>query len=141
MTVVTVPPPSPPGQAAIPPPPGPGSPEAERERQLAVIDWRAEAQRLLDGCVARPDALRQPVALNVVFAPIPETTGYVPQRLSPVAISIPVHELRRLWRDTDPDALQGCIDRVRSLTLAVPLGPNAPAQALPASTEGVLVTL
>jgi hypothetical protein len=141
MTVMTVPPPPPPGQPAMPPPSAPVSPEREAQRQLALIDWKAEAQRLLDGCVARPEALRQPVALNVVFAPISDGTGYVPQRLSPVAISVPGHELRRLWHDTDPDALQGCIDGIRSLTLAVSPAPNAPAQALPASTESVLVRL
>ena len=142
MTVMTVPPPPPPGQAYRPSPPiGPGSPEREGQRQLALIGWKAEAQRHLDDCVARPEAMRQPVALQVVFAPPPSGSGYIPQQLSPVAISVPVHELRRLWRDTDPDALQVCIDRIRSVTLAVSPAHGAPAQALPASTETVLVTL
>src|SRR6185295_10775294 len=61
MTVMTAPPP--PGQALLPPPPtGPRSPEREAQRQLALVGWSAEAQRLLDSCVARPEAVRQPVA-------------------------------------------------------------------------------
>jgi hypothetical protein len=142
MTVMTVPPPLRPGQASIPPPStGPGAPEAEGQRQLALVGWKSEAQRVLDNCVARPEAMRQPVALDVVFAPPTGGTGYTPQLLSPVAISVPAHELRRLWRDTDPDALQACIDRIRSLPLAVPPARGAVAQALPASAERVLVTL
>jgi hypothetical protein len=142
MTVMTVPPPVPPGQAPPPPPPsGPASPGVEAQRQIALIGWKAEAQHLLDDCVARPEALRQPVALDVIFAPPPSGAGYTPQQLAPVAISVPVHELRRLWRDTDPDALQGCIDRMRGMALAVPQARNAPAQALPASAESVLVKL
>jgi hypothetical protein len=142
MTVMTVPPPPPPGQAYMPPPPvGPSSPEREGQRQLALIGWKAEAQQHLDSCVARPETMRQPVAHHVVFAPPPSGTGYAPQQLSPVAISVPVPELRRLWRDTDPDALQVCIDRIRTLTLAVPPGHDAIAQALPASMESVLVKL
>ena len=47
----------------------------------------------------------------------------------------------RLWRDTDPEGLQGCLERVRGLALAVPVPPNATAQVLPAAVETLLVQL
>jgi hypothetical protein len=141
MLVVTAPAPLPPGQAPPLPPIGPRSPEADLERRRALIGWQVRAQRLLDDCVARPASTREPVALDVMFAPPRSATGHVPQQLTPAAISVPVHALQRLWRDTDPDALQGCLDRLRSLELAVPAARNDPPQALSASAESVLVKL
>lgn len=112
-------------------------PEAEAQRQQALVGWKLQVQQLLDECVARPAAQRRPTILNVSFAPAPTASGATMQQLSPVAISLPPHELRRLWHDTDPDGLQECIDRVRMLPLAVPVA----VHALPASMESLPVQL
>jgi hypothetical protein len=139
MTIMTVPAAIPTGQTRPPLPTGPVSPEAQAQRQMALHAWKAEVQRHVDDCVARPAPLRQPVALAVIFAPLLGDAEYVPQQLSPAVVSVPVQELRRLWRDTDPDALQECVDRIRMMTLAVPTARNAPAQALPGAVETVLI--
>jgi len=141
MSVMTVPAPSLPGTAHPPPPAGPVSPERETQRQIALVGWTAEAQRMLDRCVARGEAERSPVALDVWFAPAAGAAGSSAQQLSPVAISVPVEALRRLWNDTDPDALQACVDRLRTLDLVVPASGRGPVQPLSASAESVLVTL
>jgi hypothetical protein len=124
-----------------PPPADPLSPEAEAQHRQALTGWQHEVQRLLDDCVARPAALRQPVTLNVLLVPPPEGSELAVQQLSPAVVSIPPAELRRLWRDTDPDGLQVCLDRVRALALAVPIAPGASARVLPASAEPLLVRL
>ena len=131
-----------PSRAAPPPPPAdPLPPEAEAQRGQALGGWQRAVQQLLDECVARPAALRQPVMLNVLLAPPPEGAGLAPQRLAPAAVSIPPADLRRLWRDTDPDGLQVCLDRVRALTLTVPLAPGRSARVLPVSPELLQVQL
>lgn len=115
----------------------PLSPEAEAQRQQALVGWKLQVQQLLDQCVARPAAQRRPTILNVSFASAPAASGATMQQVSPVAVSLPPHELQRLWHDTDPDGLQECIDRVRMLPLAVPVA----AHALPASMESLPVQL
>lgn len=123
------------------PPPGPPSPEVQAQLHQALAGWQIQAQQLLDGCVARPKAERQPVPMDVYFAPPGATDGPAPQQLAPIAVSVPVHELRRLWLDTDPDELQACLDRVRTLALPVPPAPQQTAQVLPSSMETLLVQL
>ncbi|HWU86177.1 MAG TPA: hypothetical protein VN253_02835 [Kofleriaceae bacterium] len=140
--VSTAPAPRPPGAPPLPlPPTGPLAPEAEAQRQQALVGWKHQAQALLDGCVPRRAAERQPVMLNVMFAPAPAAADLAVQQLSPAVVSIPPHDLRRLWRDIDPDELQGCLERVRALPLSVPMAPRAVAQVLPPSTETLLVQL
>jgi hypothetical protein len=108
---------------------------------MAVVGWQVDAQRHLDRCVARPEALRQHVALEVIFAPPSSNKGYLEQELVPVVIVAPATALRRLWRDTDPDALQRCLDDLRASALTVPAVHDEPAQPLPASAESVVVSL
>ncbi len=144
--VETLPGPRPAGAPPAPPPPtGPLPPELVAQRHVALAGWRAQAQALLDECVARPAAERRPVPLDVHFAPwpAPAMDGPAVPRLAPAAVSVPPHELRRLWQDTDPDELQACLERVRTLALPLPAGPEAPAQAQasPAAIETVLVQL
>jgi hypothetical protein len=123
------------------PPTGPLPPEVQARRDQALTGWQLQAQQLLDGCVARPAAERRPVPLDVIFAPAAAANGLTVQQLSPMAVSVPPHELRRLWRDTDPDELQRCLDRVRTLALSVPAASKTSAQVLPAAMETVLVQL
>lgn len=139
--VTTAPAPRPSG--TLPPPPPTERPPAEVEAQLhlALARWQIQAQRILDRCVARPVAERKRVVLDVFFAPPATAGGWAVQRLAPVAVSISPHALRRLWRDTDPDELQGCLGRLRTLALPVPAAPKLPSQVLPASTESVLVQI
>lgn len=137
MTVMTVPASPPADQTATPFRVAPVSPEQETQRRIALIGWAAEAQRMLDDCVARPEPQRRPVELDVLFAPL----AGAGDPMAAVAISVPVQELRRLWHDTDPDALQGCMDQIRSLGLVVPPVGAAPVLPLSASAESVLVTL
>lgn len=141
MTVMTVPATRPPGSAALVPPTGPVSGEAAVVRHTALMAWQANAQRHLDRCVARPEALRQQVALEVIFAPAPSNTGYLDQALVPAVLAAPAAALRRLWRDTDPDALQRCLDDLRAAVLAVPPVRDEPARPLPAAAEIVIVQL
>lgn len=139
--VATVPVATPSGAPPPLPPSEPLSPEGEAQRHLALTGWQQQAQQLLDECVARPTAQRRPVPLGVFFAPPPVADGLAVQQLSPVAVSMPPDELRRLWRDTDPDELQGCLDRMRMLALSVPAASTTPALVLPAAMETVLVQL
>lgn len=140
--VAVVPGPRPAGAPPVPPPPtAPFSSEMEAQRHVALAGWRTQAQVLLDECVARPVAARATVPLDVFFAPAPPADGPAASRLIPAAVSIPPHELQRLWRDVDPDELQGCLERVRALALPLPAGPEAPAHAPPVSIETVLVQL
>lgn len=139
--VVAVPTPTASGAPPPLPPTGPLPPALDAQRHQALGGWQRQVQQLLDECVARPAELRTPVPLNVFFAPPPAPTGLASQQLVPVAVSLPPPELRRLWRDTDPDGLQGCLERVRGLTLAVPVPPDAAAQVLPAGLEILLVQL
>jgi hypothetical protein len=106
-----------------------------------MIGWQAEVQQLLDRCVARPQDLRQPAEVQVILAPPLTAAGLAPQQLFPVAVSLPPAELRRLWRDTDPDALQGCLEQVRTLAIAVPPPPSGEARVMPGSFESLLVQL
>lgn len=140
--------PAPPSGAPTPlTPTAPLPPAVEAERQRALSGWQAQAQKLLDECVARPAAVRGPVVLDVFFAPASApalasaSTSAAAPRLSPALVSVPQHELRRLWRDTDPDELQGCLDRVRTLALSARDASKATGQVWPASREAVLVQL
>ncbi|HSK04512.1 MAG TPA: hypothetical protein VK932_24825 [Kofleriaceae bacterium] len=133
--------PAPTSSGAPLPPTGPLPPDVQAEHQQALTGWQAQAQALLDACVARPAAERKPVPLDIFFAPPPEGNGLAAQQLSPVAVSVPLHELQRLWRDTDPDELQGCLDQVRTLALPVATPPKMAAQVLPASMATLLVQL
>ncbi len=140
--VATVPGHRPAGAAPVPPPlTGPLSPEAAAQRHAAIAGWRAQAQALLNECVARPAAERGPVPMDVFFAPAPPGDGPTAPRLTPAAVSVPPHELERLWRDVDPDELQACLERVRTLALPLPPGSEAPAQAPSVAIETVLVQL
>jgi len=123
------------------PPSEPVSPELERTRREALIGWQAQVQQLLDRCVARPEALRQPATLDVMFAPPATADGLAAQLLSPVAVSLPATELRRLWQDTDPDALQACLDQVRTQALSVPAPPKTATRVLPVAQEILRVAL
>jgi hypothetical protein len=129
------------GQARPLPPSGPLSPELESQRRAAFDAWQAEAQQLLDDCVGRPAPLRQPVMLTVFLAPPLAGTGHMPQQLSVTAVSVPVDDLRRLWRDSDPDAVQSCVDRLRELAIVVPRVSDDSPQVLPPTIESVWVTL
>jgi len=123
------------------PPSDPLSPELERTRREALTGWQVQVQQLLDRCIARPEALRQPATLDVMFVPASTANGLVAQLLSPGAVSLPVTELRRLWQDTDPDALQACLDQVRMQALSVPAPPKTPARVLPVALETLRVAL
>jgi len=139
--VETVPAPTPSGAPPPLPPTGPLPPELEAQRHQALIGWQRQTQQLLDDCVARPMTARRPVMLNVAFAPPVTASGPAVQELAPMAVSMPPDELRRLWRDTDPDALQGCLAQVRTLALSVSTAARSPAQVLPPAMETVLVQL
>jgi hypothetical protein len=132
-----------PAQAGAPLPPSADSlpPEAQIARHQAMIGWQTQVQQLLDRCVARPQDLRQPAEIQIVLAPPLTDAGLAPQQLAPVAVSLPAAELRRLWQDTDPDALQGCLDQVRTLAIAVPPPPNSFARVMPGSFESLRVQL
>lgn len=123
------------------PPSEPLSPELERTRREALIGWQVQVQQLLDRCIARPEALRQPATLDVMFAPASAANGLVAQELSPVTVSLPATELRRLWQDTDPDALQACLDQVRMQALSVPAPSKTLARVLPVALETLRVAL
>lgn len=127
--------------APLPPPAGSLPPEAEVARHRAMIEWEAQVQQLLDRCVARPKDLRQPAEIRVILAAPVTAAGLAPQQLAPVAVTLPVDDLRRLWNDTDPDALQGCLDQVRTLAIAVPPPPNGSARVMPSSFENLRVQL
>jgi hypothetical protein len=142
-STVAVPAPRPPDPAGHPtdPAPPPLSPEQHAARQIALAGWAEDAQHMLDDCLARPAAQRRSVALAVMFAPVTSRGDAAAAQLSPVAISVPVEDLRRLWRDTQPDALDDCLERVRGLGLAVRHAPGASSDALVASAETVVVAL
>lgn len=110
-------------------------------RHGALIGWQDQIQLVLDRCVARPERLRQATTLEVVFAPSATAEGPAPQLLSPVVVLLADDALRRLWQDTDPDALQGCLDQVRAHALSVPPPPKMPAQVLPVAHETLRVVL
>lgn len=141
--------PAPTATPGVPPSTDPLSPEDQARRQQALVGWKLQAQQVLDECVARPAAERRPVMLNVIFAPDPApaaTQVAAPaaatvRQLSPVAVSLPPPELRRLWRDTDPDELQGCLEHIRTLALPMPVTPNAVAQVPPPLMETLLVQI
>lgn len=136
--VVSVPPagrrPSAVGAQSLPP-------QVEAQRQVALQGWKHAAQQLMDSCTARPKAARQPVALEVGFAPRPRSTGASAWTFTPDWISIPPPELQRLWKDTEPDKLQSCLDRARSLPLEVPVPGDTPGHDAPFFAESVLVQL
>ncbi|RKH04854.1 hypothetical protein [Corallococcus carmarthensis] len=136
--VVSVPPagrmPSAAGAQSLPP-------QVEAQRQAALLGWKQAAQRLMDSCAARPKELRQPVALEVGFAPRPGGAGASAWTFTPDWIAIPPPELQRLWKDTDPDKLQACLDRARSLSLEVSVPGDTPAHDAPLFAESVLVQL
>lgn len=139
--VATVPASTPSGAPPPLPPAGPLPPELVAQLHQALTSWQTQAQQLLNDCVAKPPAKRRPVLLSVIFAPPATADGLAVQQLAPMAVSLPPDELRRLWRNTNPDALQGCLDQVRTLTLAVSPATKAQAQVLPPSMETVLVQL
>jgi hypothetical protein len=122
---------------ALPAPP----PELAARRQAALVGWQQAAQRLMDTCVARPEGTRQAVALEVAFAPIPGAPGERRQVLVPEWIMVPPHELERLWQDTDPERLQDCLERARSLTVTVPLPDDALAHGVPMAAESLRIQL
>ncbi|WP_375754456.1 hypothetical protein [Corallococcus exercitus] len=134
---------------AVPPagqaPPAMGTqplpPQVEAQRQVALQDWKHAAQQLMDTCAARPKESRQPVALEVGFAPRPRGTGASTWTFTPDWISVPPPELQRLWKDTDPEKLQACLDRARNLPLEVPVPGGTPAHDAPLFAESVLVQL
>lgn len=129
--------------AGAPPPPAPGSlpPASEIARQQALVGWQREVQAALDRCVARPVDLRKPTPLDVILAPPSRGTSLAQQLLAPAAVSLPPDELRRLWRDTDPEALDGCLREVRALVVAVTPLPGSAASVMPASIERLVVSL
>lgn len=133
--VISVPPP---GQRPSLSEPQSLPPQVEAQRQSALLDWKQATQRLLDSCTGRPRELRRPVALQVGFAPRPGDTGLT---FTPDWISIPPPELQRLWKDTDPEKLQACLDRARTLPLEVTVPGDLPARDAPHFAESVLVQL
>lgn len=130
---------APPG--APPPPPGSLPPESQIARQEAMVSWQRQVQLLLDRCVARPAELRKPTPLDVILTPPQRGSALAEQLLAPAAVSLPPDELRRLWRDTDPDALDQCLHEVRALALAITPLPGATARVMPASFERLVVSL
>ncbi len=144
--VVSVPPPgySPPPQAEM-------TAELAAELQLAVSSWTAQAQRQLDQCVGRPKSARQPVQLSIMFAPntavpVPPSPSAAPgspppPSLTPAYVAVMPDDLRRLWKDTDPNALQICLDQLRIQPLTLTTARLAPGLAPPSSQESVLVQL
>ena len=133
--VISVPPP---GQRPSLGEPQSLPPQVEAQRQAALLDWKQATQRLLDSCTGRPRELRQPVALQVGFSPRPGTSALT---FTPDWISIPPPELQRLWKDTDPDKLQACLDRARNQPLEVPVPGDTPVRDAPLFSESVLVQL
>lgn len=131
---------APPG-APPPPPPGSLPPESQIARQEAMVSWQRQVQLLLDRCVARPAELRKPTPLDVILTPPQRGSALAEQLLAPAAVSLPPDELRRLWRDTDPDALDQCLHEVRALALAITPLPGATARVMPASFERLVVSL
>jgi hypothetical protein len=144
--VVSVPPPgySPPPQAEM-------TPALAAELQRAVSVWTAQAQQQLDRCVGRPRSARQPVQLSVMFAPptgapAPPAADAAPgsappPSLAPAYVAVRPDDLRRLWRDTDPDALQSCLDQLRVQLLTLTTAHIATGLAPPSSQQSVQVQL
>ena len=130
-----------PGSDPLPAPSRPLPPELERQRQLAVVAWTAQAQRRLTACVARPVEDRRATALTVFLAPDAPRAGEHAPQLRPRWIALPPDDRARLARDLDPAALQGCLAEVTSLAVPVALAGPHVALALPASAEHVLVQL
>lgn len=124
-------------------PPSPESVPAalHTARLRAMPEWQKQVQALLDRCVARPAQLRKETSLSVILAPPLAAGGLAPQLLSPASVSLSSDELRRLWRDTDPDALDGCLQEVRGLALAIAQPPGTRAQVMPVAFEHLLVQL
>jgi hypothetical protein len=116
-------------------------PQLEAHRQAELSRWRHAAQELLSVCIQRPSHARQPVALEVAFAPRPRAVGARQQVLMPDWILVPPHELQRLWQATAPDRLQECLARVRGLSMTVPLSGDTLAQGFPTFAESVLLQL
>lgn len=116
-------------------------PEVEAQRQVALTGWRSAAQALLSECVARPEQARQPLAMEVSFAPAPRAEGEARQVFTPEWIAVPPPELQRLWKDTDPDTLQGCLDRARALTFEVSLPSGSSDHDVPVFAESVSIRL
>jgi hypothetical protein len=92
-------------------------------------------------CLARPEQIRQPVVLNVAFAPLPRAKGERQQVFMPDWIVVPPHELQQMWKDTHPDRLQDCLQRTRSLPLEVPLPGDSQTHGLPVFVESVRLQL
>ncbi len=140
--VVTVPVPG-----YVPPPMAELTPAIAADLQRSVPAWASEAQRSLDRCVGRPAAARQDVHLSVMFTPsvtapaAPGAAPPIPSSLSPAYVAVHPDDLRRLWRDTDPDALQGCLDQLRIQALQVESTHIAAGLAPPAMHESVMVKL
>lgn len=142
--VVSVPPPG-----YQPPPQAEMTPALATEIKQAVSGWTDEAQRSLDRCVGRPSAARQPVQLSVMFAPatgLPPSSSATPgaptpPSLAPAYVAVLPDDLRRLWKDTDPIALQACIDMLRLQPLVLTAQRVAPGLAPPSSHENITVQL
>ncbi len=143
--VISVPatgqPPPTPGRAAV----GGGAralpPEVEAQRQVALTRWQSAAQTLLSECVTRPEQARQPLAVEVSFAPAPRAEGEARQVFIPEWIAVPPPELQRLWKDTDPDVLQDCLERARALTFELSLPKGSSGHDAPVFAESVLIRL
>lgn len=131
-----------PSQPGAPlPPTTPLTGEQETSRQQALAGFATEVQALLDRCVGRPATLRRPARLDVILQPPLVQGALVAQQLTPAAVSLPPDELRRLWQDTDPDALQSCLEQVRMLAITVPAPSATEARVLPAAFESMPITL
>ncbi len=114
-------------------------PEVEMHRQAALSGWKRTAQALMSSCVVRPQQARQQLAVEVAFSPMPRAQGEYQQVFRPEWIAVPPHELQRLWKDTNPDRLQECLNRTRSLPLEVPLSGDAQAHDFPVFVESLLI--
>lgn len=140
--IVTVPAPG-----YVPPPTAELTPAISADIDRALPTWASEAQRSLDRCVGRPEAARKEVHLSVMFTPsvtappAPGAAPPIPTSLSPAYVAVHPDDLRRLWKDTDPDALQSCIDQLRIQELPVVSTHIAAGLAPPSTHQNVTVKL
>jgi hypothetical protein len=140
--IVTVPAPG-----YVPPPTAELTPAISADLQRGLPAWTTLAQQSLDRCVGRPEAVRREVHLSVMFTPsvtAPPSPGAappIPSSLSPAYVAVHPDDLRRLWKDTDPDALQSCIDQLRVQALPVASSHIAAGLAPPSLHENVTVKL
>jgi hypothetical protein len=116
-------------------------PEVEERRQAALASWKSTAQALMSSCVARPGANRQPVRLEVAFAPLPGNQGGGMQVLMPGLVHVSPHEFQKLGQDMAPERFHECLSRVRALPLTMPIPGASRAPVFHPFSESMLIHL